>query len=443
MKRHRSLPLLFVFVFLAASSIITFQPVNAQSLENITINADGSISPSTAPIQQTENIYTLTRDLNGSITVNRNNSLLDGNGSTIKVSKSTGITLNHVENVTVRSFIILSSAGAQFGIDLESSSNVTVANNTISEIGNGVYSMGSPTAGIYVSGGSSNIIVGNNLSKNYDGMSFLETRNNLVVENNIIASFNPWGVSSYGIVFWGASNNIIYHNNFINNSAQAHDDSFNSPSSVNTWDNGYPSGGNFWSDYLTRYPQASMIENSGIGSTSYVIDSQNVDHYPLVEPFNETFYVLKTTPPKISLLSPLNQTYNGSTVPLVFNVDKQVNWTGYSLDNEQNATLTGNSTIAEMANGLHSVTVYANDTYGNIGASETTSFTVAKPEPSPTPSPSNSLTTTPAASQQPTQPQNSESSSALPAEYITATAAAVAVIAVAAAFALRKRGKKQ
>jgi hypothetical protein len=71
-------------------------------------------------------------------------------------------------------------------------------------------------------------------------------------------------------------------------------------------------------------------------------------------------------------------------VSLVFTVDKQVNWTGYSLDGEQNVTITGNTTIANMTNGLHSITVYANDTFGNVGASQTITFTIAKPEPFPT-----------------------------------------------------------
>jgi N-acetylneuraminic acid mutarotase len=95
-------------------------------------------------------------------------------------------------------------------------------------------------------------------------------------------------------------------------------------------------------------------------------------------------YVLATTPPKVLLLSPLNQTYNESSVSLIFTVDKAVGWTGYGLDREQNVTIICNGTIANMTNGLHSIAVYANDTYGNIGVSETITFTVAVPEPFPT-----------------------------------------------------------
>jgi N-acetylneuraminic acid mutarotase len=86
-----------------------------------------------------------------------------------------------------------------------------------------------------------------------------------------------------------------------------------------------------------------------------------------------------TVPPVIDVVSPGSQSYNESSVSLVFTVDKPVNWIGYSLDGEENVTVTGNFTLTRLSNGLHKVTVYANDTSGNMGASETISFTVAVP----------------------------------------------------------------
>lgn len=88
-------------------------------------------------------------------------------------------------------------------------------------------------------------------------------------------------------------------------------------------------------------------------------------------------YMLEHAPPEISLLSPLNQTYNDSSVPLVFTVNKLLAWASYSLDGQQNITITGNGTLTNMTNGLHDVTVYANDSFGNIGVSEPSNFTVA------------------------------------------------------------------
>jgi hypothetical protein len=49
---------------------------------------------------------------------------------------------------------------------------------------------------------------------------------------------------------------------------------------VNIWDNAYPSGGNYWSDY------SGVDANSdGIGDTPYVIDTNNQDPYPLMNPW--------------------------------------------------------------------------------------------------------------------------------------------------------------
>ena len=90
----------------------------------------------------------------------------------------------------------------------------------------------------------------------------------------------------------------------------------------------------------------------------------------------------ETVPPRISILSPATQTYNESIVPLVFTVDKTLNWLGYSLDGKQKIALTGNDTIANVTDGLHSVAVYANDTDGDLSVS-TTAFIVYKPEPVP------------------------------------------------------------
>jgi hypothetical protein len=52
--------------------------------------------------------------------------------------------------------------------------------------------------------------------------------------------------------------------------------------STNTWDDGYPSGGNYWSNYQTTYPNAAEKGSSGIWNTPYVIDANNTDRYPLM-----------------------------------------------------------------------------------------------------------------------------------------------------------------
>ena len=87
-------------------------------------------------------------------------------------------------------------------------------------------------------------------------------------------------------------------------------------------------------------------------------------------------------PPEITVLSPVNQLYNESSVSLNFTVDKPVNWMGYSLDGLDNVTVGDNITLTGLASGLHNVTVYAKDEFNNTGSSETISFIIAeKPFP--------------------------------------------------------------
>ncbi len=88
-------------------------------------------------------------------------------------------------------------------------------------------------------------------------------------------------------------------------------------------------------------------------------------------------------PPQIAILSPRNETYEVEDLPLNFTVSEPVKWVGYSLDGKENVTVDGNSTINSLTNGFHSITVYANDTSGNMGASQTVDFSVNKPTSRP------------------------------------------------------------
>jgi hypothetical protein len=88
--------------------------------------------------------------------------------------------------------------------------------------------------------------------------------------------------------------------------------------------------------------------------------------------------------PVISVVSPENKMYNQSSVPLTFTVDKPVSWMQYSLDGQDNVTVTESTTLTDLPNGLHNITIYAKYTEGSIGASENIAFTINKPEPFPT-----------------------------------------------------------
>jgi parallel beta-helix repeat protein len=383
MKRAAlALSFISVLLLLVGTQFANLTPAQYNGFINFSINADGSLTPSTSHIERSGNIYTLTGDILGSIKVARSNIIFDGDGHAIiggpneigvggliigslPTAPTAGV--SYLSNVTVKNFKITGSA---IGISLWHTSEVTITNNSISGTGNGVLALGQRTAGIDVEGGGSNTITGNNVSNNYNAMSFIESEDNLIVQNKIINNHNPYLTVS-AVMFWGASNNTIVHNNFINNTSPA-----GNTDSINVWDDGFPGGGNYWSDYLTKYPRAQMIGDSGIGNFSYVIDSQNMDRFPLLEEFAQ-FQILATTPPKILVISPLSQTYNETSVALLFTSDKLANWTGYSLDGKDNVTVAGNSTLSGLPDGAHNVTVYAQDSFGNVAASENIAFTVA------------------------------------------------------------------
>jgi hypothetical protein len=97
---------------------------------------------------------------------------------------------------------------------------------------------------------------------------------------------------------------------------------------------------------------------------------------------NMVHFAMDTSPPSISVLSPQNQTYNTAELLLNFTLNENTSWIGYSLDGQEAVTITGNTTLTNLSYGSHTITVYANDTYGNMATSETIYFSV--PEPFPT-----------------------------------------------------------
>lgn len=82
------------------------------------------------------------------------------------------------------------------------------------------------------------------------------------------------------------------------------------------------------------------------------------------------------TPPLIHLLSPENVTYESVSISLIFTVDEKFFWLGYSLNHQENVTITMNTSIAGLTSGPYSIVVYANDTSGNMGSSDEVCFEI-------------------------------------------------------------------
>jgi parallel beta-helix repeat protein len=226
-----------------------------------------------------------------------------------------------------------------FGVELDVSSYNTISENTMADNGNGIWL---DTATGYDGGSNYNTVSGNNITLCFwDAIGLAnESSNNTIIGNNMInnqyaitignlcsdniVSGNfvdmteyGWGIrieyqgnhniisgndirntgygfyvdrafynnisgnnvvdSDYGVMFYKSPDNKFWHNNFIGNTQQV---DFEGDSYANIWDDGYPSGGNYWSDY-----SGSDTDGDGIGDSPYTIDENNIDHYPLMTGF--------------------------------------------------------------------------------------------------------------------------------------------------------------
>jgi parallel beta-helix repeat protein len=285
--------LVFVLVLFSTAVVVGFiSPVVAE--ETIYIMADGSVV-GTDKIDRDGNVYNFTDNIvNQSIIVEKDNIVIDGAGYTLQgtgANFSKGIDLSNRNNVTIKNMQI---GAFQFGLYLYSSSGNSIYGNTITNNSNIYLHLSSDNNitgnyvtnndyGIGLSYSSNNNIHRNNITHNErNGISLDWSSNNIISENNITHN------ERNGIWLFVSSNNIIYHNNFVNNTKQVYDFNWDYPHtfpSVNIWDDGYPSGGNYWGDYEARYPNATELDGSGIWDTPYVIDEGNQDNYPIVPEF--------------------------------------------------------------------------------------------------------------------------------------------------------------
>jgi parallel beta-helix repeat protein len=147
-----------------------------------------------------------------------------------------------------------------------SANNVITKNNIANNVKGGWY-------GIRLHSSANNAITENNMTNSVYGIGLLyDSANNVITGNNITNNF-------YGITLWYSSKNTIHHNNFVNKTNQV-----KSYASINTWDDGYPSGGNYWSDYSGADEKSGagqdQLGSDGIGDTPYIIDADNRDRYP-------------------------------------------------------------------------------------------------------------------------------------------------------------------
>jgi hypothetical protein len=340
-------------------SLTSANPYTQLFLPTITINSDGSITPETPYVIRAGNNYTLTADViqQYSIKISASDIVFDGAGHTINVAvegafsengypaayMNAGLNLETVHNVLVKNVTVF--ANNNNAINLQFSSNCQITNITTNKE-------------VRILGDF------NKVTESNTGVAVSEGSNNVIARNNI----------QYLFVGVNCFSNRFFQNNFF---LSDYPDFFTESS----WDNG--SVGNYWSNYTLRYPDATELGNSQIGSLPYIIQRglyttkeypniKSIDHFPLMYPWGA---------PNVAVFNLENTSYSGS-VPLNFSLSKPARWIGYSLDGQSNITLSGNETIEDIPSGFHTVTVYANDTFGYMGL-DTFSFKVSAPETFP------------------------------------------------------------
>jgi parallel beta-helix repeat protein len=198
--------------------------VELSVLPTIYIRADGSVE-GTDKIQRDGDVYTLTGDIAGGITVQRNFTVIDGAGYTLQGNGyGTGVNIRWcgtVQNLQIRNFA--------YGI-------AAVCNNTI--IGNYIANC---DAGIWIIGGSNNTIKNNTLVNNTNpiSISYSSGGGHVIAENSII--------NGTTIIVWMAPQPTVDRN--------------------------------YWSDY-----NGTDSDGDGIGDTPYILNENNQDNHPLMEP---------------------------------------------------------------------------------------------------------------------------------------------------------------
>jgi len=203
------------------------------------------------------------------------------------------------------------------GILLAYTTNSSITRSNMTNNGDGMYfynssgitalenELSSNQIGVYLYGSLNNTIMQNNLTANdWSGIYLGYSSDNIVTENNVEES------EYAGIIFWNSSSNLFYHNNFVNNTNQIHDYHEDNPGqcppSINSWDSGYPSGGNYWSNYngtdLNKGSGQNATGSDGIGDTPCLINENNADKYPLIRLWTAPdIAVLNVTPSKLTV----------------------------------------------------------------------------------------------------------------------------------------------
>jgi parallel beta-helix repeat protein len=181
--------------------------------------------------------------------------------------------------------------------------------NTVSE-NNIIYN----EHGLYVTA-KNNTVTANNIMDNWVRGIYVDGSFNTFIENNIVNNNEGVYIYSYG------QNNLFFYNNFVDNTKHVN---YYWSGIGNSWNSSFPVGGNYWSGYEDKYPNAKELDNSGLWDTPYVINENNIDYYPLMtptKPITRKFTAYDNIKVEICSNSSISEfQFNTATKTLSFNV---------------------------------------------------------------------------------------------------------------------------
>ncbi len=287
-------------------------------------------------------------------------------------SSNDGIVFYHVYYGAINSSIISNNRYGIFFRDYdfyegEDSSYNKIFKNTLTNNKNDGINFEHTLSGYH----SYNLIFLNDISyNNRHGIYMIMSDHNQIFSNNFISN-TKMGVNLTKCMGGGIYNSV-YHNNFIDNSDE---DSQASAwwTSYNDWDDGYPSGGNFWNDYdgLDEYsgPYQNISGSDGIGDTPYELHYDewyqyevDYDFYPLMNPWGGNLHPIAEFNWTPSVPDPLEV--------VLFNASQSIDYDGYitlyqwdwdndGIFDENNSNPFVNYTFEE--NGYYPITLCVND----------------------------------------------------------------------------------
>jgi parallel beta-helix repeat protein len=213
---------------------------------------------------------------------NMKDKVVSYNTAQVILANCTGFRIEHLNLTGLKKGIILGFSSyntiahnqisnSNIGIELSMSDKNIIYNNTIVDGRLGIHI---PVACRY------NIIAGNIFVDNHDGFwlnSFYnyKCKENFIVWNNISSIHKGIGISS---TIGKENHNVIHHNNFIKGQRPAMD-----YCGGNIWDDGYPSGGNYWCDYDGEDGDGDGVGESPYNITNYEEEVTGQDSYPLMD----------------------------------------------------------------------------------------------------------------------------------------------------------------